>query len=357
MEMITFTGADERTKIDDLVALAISPHVEIGLLYTAHPQGRNRYPSMDWLLKAATRVSQSGGQVAVHICGQEARAQLLNGELQPLIEQCARVQVNGRIASEQELSELARRVPHLITQHNEHNAKYADSPIYNHCILIDESGGRGITPEAWSVPSCIWPHPYLLDPPKTAFGFAGGLGPDNLAVELPKIQAAAANQSFFSWIDMESKLRDAEDWFDIERAMTCLQILKDFNAVKPQTEQDPQRLREGISRIKLRLHFMGWPTEKHWNTGTKDNPRWIPDWRYEIQLIEHLLNGSPIRTPENPGDTIFGLDVPHKTWSLEQILRACNEAGLTSSQLEHLMAQLKPSDPSAHSPQERERTH
>jgi hypothetical protein len=58
-----------------------------------------------------------------------------------------------------------------------------------------------------------------------------------------------------------------------------------------------------LNRIKLRLHFMGWPAESYWNSGTEEKPHWRPDWRHEIALIENALHGSPIRHFERPTDT------------------------------------------------------
>ncbi len=63
------------------------------------------------------------------------------------------------------------------------------------------------------------------------------------------------------------------------------------------------QLLAGLSKLKLRLHFMHWPAEAMWNAGTSEKPNWVPDWRYEIQLIEHLLNGMPITAQEKPSDT------------------------------------------------------
>ena len=64
--------------------------------------------------------------------------------------------------------------------------------------------------------------PALTVKPHTAkaVGFAGGLGPDNLARELRKI-ADIARAGW--WADMEGKLR-VDDWFSVERAAECAAI-------------------------------------------------------------------------------------------------------------------------------------
>lgn len=378
MNLITFTGADERTNLPDLIYLASNPFVEIGLLYTANPGGRNRYPSMDWLLNTAAGIKNAGGRVAIHVCGMKAREQLLAGELENLVSCAHRVQVNGMLSAE-EARAAAALVPALITQRNERNAALANLTLDNHAVLVDDSGGRGISPLFWEAPSV---------PAWKPFGFAGGLGPQNLSVELPKIREAAGHGVVRSWIDMEGKLRDENDWFDIERAKQCANIFRQtfehdlvnllriisrttlhptmpdsFRAREQfavsaaasliEKNHDAVALREGLVRIKQRLHFMGWPAEDHWNIGTGDKPRWTPDWRYEIQLIEHLLHGSPITTPDKPGDTIPANQLPQENWSLEQITQACQAAGMASPQIEQILTELQSPSPASRSRRER----
>jgi phosphoribosylanthranilate isomerase len=81
-----------------------------------------------------------------------------------------------------------------------------------HGILVDASGGRGISPVEWVRP-----------PTDKRVGFAGGLGPDNLEQELPRILDVSR---FGDWIDMETGLRDDDDWFDVERARAVLEIVQ-----------------------------------------------------------------------------------------------------------------------------------
>lgn len=197
---ITLTGADEETVIDDLVSLvAAIPMVEIGLLFTATPEGVNRYPSMDWLTMAASALS---GRCAIHICGGGARAMLLAGELSKLTRHAPRIQVNG-VVGLGELANLAAQVDTLITQHCLANEGLVLADVKNHALLVDGSGGRGISPDNWSRPVTNKP-----------VGFAGGLGLANLDTELCKIALVADGDW---WIDMEGKLR-VDDWFDLVQA-------------------------------------------------------------------------------------------------------------------------------------------
>lgn len=203
---ITLTGADERTDVQDLVRLAHDyPEVEIGLLYTATPEGRPRYPSRHWILHAATALS---GRVAIHVCGRGARHELSEGGMADLIFHAPRIQVNGRIEAA-EAEWLSSLVGTLITQHNESNTQLLDVRAPNHVLLMDASGGRGVSPEAWTPP----------DTPKL-IGFAGGMGPDNLAVEYPRISQVARPGS---WSDMEGKLRE-NDWFSLRLARQCADL-------------------------------------------------------------------------------------------------------------------------------------
>src|SRR5262245_39658023 len=76
IQRITLTGADEHTDIDQLVEFSDRfPQVELGLLYTVTPEGRPRYPRRDWLLRAATALSD---RVAIHVCGGGARREMLD---------------------------------------------------------------------------------------------------------------------------------------------------------------------------------------------------------------------------------------------------------------------------------------
>lgn len=208
LDVVTLTGADERTDIEQLVKLtADHPFLEIGLLCTATPDGRNRYPSLAWLLTASSALA---GRCAIHVCGRGARQQLLDGALASLVDNARRVQVNG-IVQPFEVPNLARRVPILISQHNDKNRGLANARLAtNHCVLVDGSGGTGRSPERWERPMT-----------HLQVGFAGGLGPDNIGSELAQIHAVAEGNY---WIDLEGKLR-TDDWFDLtlcERFLSAL---------------------------------------------------------------------------------------------------------------------------------------
>lgn len=204
--LITVTGADERTKITALADMVRDyPRAEIGLLYTATPEDRPRYPRLGWLIEAAAALT---GRCAIHVCGMAARRELVEGRLADLIGHAARVQVNGAVTAE-ELPVLANQAKMLITQHYPANAALADIPVSNHQLLVDGSAGRGISPAAWERPDVAKP-----------VGFAGGLGPHNLAAQMEQIRAVAKG---LWWVDMEGKLR-TDDWFDLSLAQRAVEI-------------------------------------------------------------------------------------------------------------------------------------
>ncbi len=89
-----------------------------------------------------------------------------------------------------------------------------DLDVENHAVLVDSSGGRGQSPEVWARPET-----------NKSVGFAGGLGPANLRMELSSIEAVAKEPW---WIDMEERLRDAADWFSVSRAKMVMDLWDDY---------------------------------------------------------------------------------------------------------------------------------
>lgn len=81
-------------------------------------------------------------------------------------------------------------------------------------LLFDNSYGAGIEPTNWR-------EPVYKDVPN---GYAGGLGPDNVAKNLDKINAILP-QNYETWIDAEGKLRDRQTTgsFTLELAEKYLQ--------------------------------------------------------------------------------------------------------------------------------------
>lgn len=207
---ITVTGADERTPTSELLGLSrISERVEIGLLYSETPEGRNRYPSVDWL---RVTVEALGERCAVHVCGTQAREHVLSGPR--WITRAGRVQFNGWYAPV-ELKSALQHYQSIIVQHDcEKRPDYTAYPLDGLSLLVDASGGRGILPARWERPDTSKP-----------VGFAGGLGPNSLAVELPRIAKVAVEPW---WVDCEGRLRTADDWFDVVAAERSIRTFLAF---------------------------------------------------------------------------------------------------------------------------------
>ena len=87
--------------------------------------------------------------------------------------------------------------------------------------LYDMSGGAGIVPKTWPTPMS-----------NTYYGYAGGLGLDNLEQEIGRIIKVTGSARI--WIDMETKIRSDDDQvFDLTKVRRCLEIAKPF--VSPST--------------------------------------------------------------------------------------------------------------------------
>ncbi len=204
---ITLSGIDEKTDIDllneSILKLEIET-IEAGILYTFSPDGRNRYPRKEWILETVPKLKN----VSIHICGSRARQQLLNGELDNILVSVDRIQVNGKV-DEETLNKLCYKYKkqYIITQHYNENIDLLKTIWANHSILIDSSGGRGITPTSWPK---LNTYKYI--------GYAGGLDADSITVQSEGIKKVLGWNSTTSWVDAESKLRDENDWFSIDKA-------------------------------------------------------------------------------------------------------------------------------------------
>jgi len=83
-----------------------------------------------------------------------------------------------------------------------------------HHILMDASGGRGRSPDNW-------PRPIT----GVACGYAGGIGPDTIEADLDRIAGAVGDGVI--WIDMEGRVRDEVDRFDLDRVETVLRAVRE----------------------------------------------------------------------------------------------------------------------------------
>ena len=223
----TLTGVDGYTSLEELSILSSEfPFVEFGFLYSPSRQGMpGRYPSLVTLQQMLEKLPDHI-HVALHACGQGVSDLLVGesvarelGEMVKL--RSGRVQLNFNYSRGQinigELNAFIERFEApVIIQHNHNNAECVTAlTAANRSVLFDGSGGRGKSPDRW-------PRPLS----GAYCGYAGGLGPDNLRQQIPKIQDVAGGLPY--WIDMESSLRNEKDWFDAAKARQCLEIVRDF---------------------------------------------------------------------------------------------------------------------------------
>lgn len=209
-DFITFTGADDGTRQDDLLAFADRhPKTEFGILLSASRAGTPRYPTASWIREIPRSL-----RLAAHVCGSWAAALVERGEqaeVEALINGFQRVQINvGRTPQDLALvtSFASRLGVDVILQSRDKAAFPTDRKV---SWLFDASAGAGIVPDCW--PSH---HEDRL------VGYAGGLGPSNAAEVVSALDTTGPY-----WIDMESRVRNAADAFDLD---LCDQVSRSIGA-------------------------------------------------------------------------------------------------------------------------------
>jgi phosphoribosylanthranilate isomerase len=209
LDRVTLTGIDERIDAAAPAALARRyPLVEWAVLSSAERR-EARYPCDAWL--AGFLRECRGARLAIHLCDAHVDA-FVQGDAAITAKTAAfsRVQLNfnQRTAPQPQAAlraAIGRFAGRVILQHHADNAALVDALAADGAdfdVLFDASSGRGLRPAAWPAPLA-----------RLRCGYAGGLGPANVAAELPRIAAAAGEGEF--WIDMASSLRDAAGAFDL----------------------------------------------------------------------------------------------------------------------------------------------
>lgn len=231
LELVSLTGADDNIAPQSLKAnSARFPTVEWAILYFPEREGSPRNPSSAW---RELFLEQGMKFAAAHLCGTQVFREILDPELAQKriadLQRYRRVQINiNARRPEFTASEVLSiyRTLHtagirMILQHHDESAPVIaqflreidqdEGPQVD--VLFDASRGKGVQPDQW-------PAPFGLP---TFTGYAGGLGPDNVATELRKITAtifeSGADAPF--WIDMETGIRtnNAFDLYKVERVL------------------------------------------------------------------------------------------------------------------------------------------
>jgi len=236
LETVTITGADDSVRPVDLVEISVEfPFVEWGILVSGKRYCEPRFPSMPWLWELARFRDAARVQRSMHLCGSYMRGLLvgedkLDAAAHALLEFCRRVQLNfhgeSQVWRAGDMAGLLNSDPwwtkFVICQFDGHDGRrileaLRDEGLYAVFPLFDVSHGAGVLPEKW-------PEAIYLDyrDHHSLHGYAGGLGPDNLDREIPRILEAAKNAPV--WIDMETRVRSPDGHFDIETVKRCLQV-------------------------------------------------------------------------------------------------------------------------------------
>lgn len=223
---VTLTGADDSVSPLDLIQLSKDfPFVEWGILIGSHG-GTTRFPSAKWfrqLHEACEAEHPFHVNLSLHLCGSVLRS-LLAGESPTFADEVepaefSRCQLNfhgERVSPEWAANLVDARgslpIPSTIIQLDGVNdwivEEFQDRDLHV-SGLYDQSHGAGVKPDQWPFPNPRW-----------SIGYAGGLGPGNVAREVVAMKAIACGQDF--WIDMETKLYTG-DRFDLGK---CRQVLE-----------------------------------------------------------------------------------------------------------------------------------
>jgi len=236
LDRVTITGADNSISPIQLLMLSRKyPFVEWGILASASSVGQSRFPTWDWIAELQCISADERMQLSLHVCGRWVRQWLLGSiELIPIqLAGFDRIQLNFHAertpCNPDAFGAALREFPdrEFIFQidgstGNKHLEAAYGEEVDNAVALFDISGGAGILPSDWPKPI------YMRDDETFAYhGYAGGLGPDNLAEQLPLIAQAAGDCRI--WIDMETRVRSSDDrQFDLAKVERCLEIAAPF---------------------------------------------------------------------------------------------------------------------------------
>jgi hypothetical protein len=242
IDRVTITGADDTVEPGHLFELwKAYPFVEFGILLSRNNTklGCARFPSRGWLYELALLAQKALGlPLAGHLCGQWVK-ELLSGL--PLDgfgivmdtkigSHISRWQLNTHgvphdFAKDAFLGAVMgdpfreRQIVFQLDGQNDGLASACKDRI-NVAVLHDRSSGKGLVPAEWPGPvSDVYN------------GYAGGLGPENAAIEIEKICAKLADLRLV-WIDAETSLRSQDSTgrsiFDLSRAASFLKAAEPF---------------------------------------------------------------------------------------------------------------------------------
>lgn len=229
IDRIAMTGADDTLTAAELIPLSQKyPHLEWAILLSVDSAGRSRFPSYHWMRELKAVAKDHNLVLAGHLCGKWVRNLVNKGEFAfrddyPwLYEMFPRIQLNFHAEDLKVVPEFYDRLressdKQFIFQMDGVNnglAHQGNVSGIDIVPLFDTSGGAGIVPESWDFGNRDW----CADRYQ---GYAGGLGPHNLAIQLDDMASAVGDRII--WIDMETWIRTGPN-FDLEKVERCLEI-------------------------------------------------------------------------------------------------------------------------------------
>ncbi|MBN8740679.1 MAG: hypothetical protein BGP24_14885 [Lysobacterales bacterium 69-70] len=205
-DFITFTGADDRTCVNWMRNIATKYPVEWGVLFSPSRQGVDqRYPGGD----KQSELAWSGLRLAAHLCGGHARYVMGEGEKTRIpvdLGYWQRVQVNHVAPDGRCIARFCHSWGTKGIAQARGDTFPADASVE---WLYDRSGGNGVAPKTWP-----------KHPGRGRVGYAGGINPDNV---LDVLRAINCDGPY--WIDMETGVRDAADWFDLDKVQRVCELV------------------------------------------------------------------------------------------------------------------------------------
>ena len=245
---VTITGADEGVDPYQLFHLGrFYPFVEWGVLFSEKRRGTARYPGARWLYELETLAHREEGmRLSMHLCGHESRIAMASASTDAFFwpgQVWRRVQLNGyelgAATPQWRNSMLGRGWPHfrwILQLRDPAGIEIARrDAVETHADgLFDPSGGTGAKSAGW--PVVPEDKPFVVnhgdrDPELfgcVRWGFAGGLGPDNLKDSVLAILDKNPMLTDF-WVDMESGVR-TEDKFDLDKVRAVLEVAAEILA-------------------------------------------------------------------------------------------------------------------------------
>lgn len=225
LSRVTFTGADDSVRGVELRQFTQRCHlpsfIEWGILVSESQEGKLRFPSHQRIDEFIFDLEGANCFLSMHVCGKWVR-EICAGNWDGLIKHYGwrtlnrfdRIQLNFHaavhaldrdkffIAAKRIQSRLGTDIILQFDGVNDHLLGECQDNGIEAFPLFDLAG---IVPDRW--PPSI----------KGVFnGYAGGLGPDNVETELPRIAAAADAGDRDFWIDMETRVRShADHQFDL----------------------------------------------------------------------------------------------------------------------------------------------